>query len=94
MNQTNENMKENNGLRSGINAALVKRGMTQRQLAEKMGQHPVALNTTIGNPNIQLGTLQKIAEAIGCDITEFFERDEGMTCPHCGGKIRVTLSVM
>lgn len=86
MNQ-NESDMEKSIIKDGITAALAKRGMTQRQLAEKMCQHPVALNATIRNPNVQVGTLMRIAEAIGCDVSEFFS--PCIICPHCGGRIEI-----
>lgn len=76
----------------GIKDALSRRGMTQRELAERLGQHPVALNATIRNGNMQVATLVKIAEAIGCDVTEFFgEPAITVKCPHCGKPVAVDL---
>ena len=87
MNQTNESDMEKSIIKDGITAALATRGITQKELAERMGQHPVALNATIRNPNIQLGTLMKMAAAIGCDVSEFFS--PGIICPHCGSRIEI-----
>ena len=88
----NESEKES-ATRNGIMAALKRRGMTQRELAEKLGQHHVALNATIRNPNIQLGTLQRIADAIGCEVSEFFSsKPPTIVCPHCGQRLVVVLA--
>lgn len=57
-----------------ITAVIKKQGFTQDEVAAKMGINRVNLNTAInGNPTIK--TLQKIAEAIGVSVAEFF-RDE------------------
>lgn len=49
------------------------RGLTQKDLAEKIGLTPVGLSKSInGNPTI--GTLQKIADALEVPITELFEQ--------------------
>ena len=55
-----------------IKDVLKKYGITQIALAERLGINRVSLNATLNNPNIKLSTLEKIADAIGCDVTEFF----------------------
>ena len=44
-----------------------------------------------GNPTVE--TLNKIADAIGCPVTELFEQPKSdtasLTCPHCGKNIQV-----
>ncbi len=54
-----------------------------------MGKNRVTLFQTISrNPTVE--TLQKIADAIGCRVGDFF-RDEidTFTCPNCGKKFRI-----
>lgn len=66
------------------------KGLKQEELAEKLGITRVTLSRTInGSPT--LGTLQKIAEALGVPLSELFaEREKGViTCPHCGKNIVV-----
>lgn len=66
------------------------KGLKQEELAEKLGITRVTLSRTInGSPT--LGTLQKIAEALGVPLSELFaERENGVIiCPHCGKKILV-----
>lgn len=58
------------GCRRGIKAALAARDMTQKELAQKLGQSTVSLSNTIANPNIGLRTLHRIAQAIGCTLEE------------------------
>ena len=81
-----------------IKDVLKKYGITQIALAERLGINRVSLNATINNPNIKLSTLDKIADAIGCDLTEFFAPADTadhntITCPHCGEKLVINLSV-
>ncbi|WP_308242825.1 helix-turn-helix transcriptional regulator [uncultured Prevotella sp.] len=81
-----------------IKDVLKKYGITQIELAEKMGINRVSLNVTLNNPNIKLSTLGKLADAIGCDVAEFFtpadKADHNViTCPHCGAKLEINLSI-
>ena len=81
-----------------IKDVLKKYGITQIALAERLGINRVSLNATLNNPNIKLSTLEKIADAIGCDVTEFFTPADTadhnvVTCPHCGAKLVINLSV-
>ena len=81
-----------------IKDVLKKYGITQIALAERLGINRVSLNTTLNNPNIKLSTLDKIADAIGCDVTEFFSPADTadhntITCPHCGAKLVINLSI-
>ena len=78
-----------------IKEILKEKGITQAELAQRMGVHRVALNSTLNNPNIKLSTLEKIAAAIGCQVGDFF-KDEGdgaatVMCPHCGKPVTVEL---
>ena len=81
-----------------IKDVLKKYGITQIALAERLGINRVSLNATINNPNIKLSTLDKIADAIGCDLTEFLAPADTadhntITCPHCGEKLVINLSI-
>ena len=81
-----------------IKDVLKKYGITQIALAERLGINRVSLNATLNNPNIKLSTLDKIADAIGCDVTEFFSPADTadhntITCPHCVEKLVINLSI-
>ena len=81
-----------------IKDVLKKYGITQIALAERLGINRVSLNATLNNPNIKLSTLDKIADAIGCDVTEFFTPADTaghnvITCTHCGAKLVINLSI-
>lgn len=76
-----------------IKEVIKERGMTITELADKMGINRVNLSNMInGNPTVE--TLNKISNAIGCDISELFERPNSdttvLTCPKCGAKLKVT----
>lgn len=54
-----------------------------------MGKNRVTLFQTISrNPTVE--TLQKIADAIGCKVGDFFQDEaDTFSCPNCGKKFRV-----
>lgn len=82
-----------------IKEALKQRGLTQNELAERLGINRVSLSRILSNKNdMRVSTIKKIADAIGCDVTEFFtpeatEEHNTITCPHCGEKLVINLSV-
>lgn len=63
------------------------RGITIKQLAEKMKITPESLSRAI-NGNPQLSTIRKIAEALGVSVTDLFDRseDELQAIVVCAGK--------
>ena len=82
-----------------IKEALKKRGLTQNELADRLGINRVSLSRLLSDKNdMRISTLKKIADAIGCDVAEFFTPAEtaehnNITCPHCGAKLVINLSV-
>ena len=55
-----------------IKEVLREHGVTQKQVAKKMGVGAPSLSLSLkGNPTID--TLQKVADAIGCNIKELFK---------------------
>ena len=63
------------------------RGITIKQLAEKMKIAPESLSRAI-NGNPQLSTIRKIAYALGVSVTDLFDRseDELQAIVVCAGK--------
>ena len=63
------------------------RGITIKQLAEKMKIAPESLSRAI-NGNPQLSTIRKISDALGVSVTDLFDRseDELLAIVVCAGK--------
>ena len=82
-----------------IKEALKQRGLKQNDLAERLGINRVSLSRLLSDKNdMRFSTIKKIADAIGCDVSEFFtpaetEDHNVITCPHCGAKLVINLSV-
>lgn len=75
-----------------IKEAMKRYGTSVNEIAEKMGISRVTLSTHInGNPSTEV--LLRIADAIGCPVTELFEQPKKdaltINCPHCGKDITV-----
>ena len=73
-----------------IKRILDEKGITQRELAERLGIHHVSLGTMLRKGNFRIETLEKFASAIGCDVADFFSRPK-FICPHCGKELQVTI---
>ncbi|MFI3293787.1 MAG: helix-turn-helix transcriptional regulator [Rikenellaceae bacterium] len=69
------------------------KGILQKDLAASLGVTDIALRASLkGNPTI--GTLERVATALGVEITELFEqfaKDGSATCPHCGKPVTIKL---
>lgn len=66
------------------------KGITQKDLAEKIGITPVGLaKAANGNPTFE--TLEKIAAGLGVSVSELFEapKEGEITCPKCGNRITI-----
>ena len=68
------------------------RNLTQKELAEKIGISAVGLAKALAG-NTTVGTLDKIASALGVSVAELFEAPKvdgtTITCPHCGKPIHL-----
>lgn len=68
------------------------RNLTQKELAEKIGISAVGLAKALAG-NTTVGTLDKIASALGVSVVELFEAPKAdgttITCPHCGKPIHL-----
>ena len=82
-----------------IKEILKQRGLTQNELAERLDINRVSLCRLLSDKNdMRVSTIKKIADAIGCDVSEFFtpaetEEPNTTTCPHCGAKLVINLSI-
>lgn len=68
-------------------------GITLVALAEKLGVSRQTVHYYIeqGEKN-SVAQLERIAGAIGCDLSEFFIHEKEtntIRCPHCGGVIKI-----
>lgn len=78
-----------------VKTIIKQKGFTIEAVAKKMGITRVTLTQNLSrNPTV--GTLQKIADVIGCKVGDFFADDMGIkdgdntiTCPYCGKKIKM-----
>lgn len=65
---------------------LKERGMTQADLARKLGILPVSFSQAVQRNNFDMKRLQKIADVLKVSIPELFGTGV-ITCPHCGKEI-------
>lgn len=59
-----------------ITKVIKEHGLTISEVAERMGVNKSTLSTTISHGNMLVDTLRRIAQAIGCSISEFFADEE------------------
>lgn len=78
--------------------AVIKRnGFTLSEVARRLGtSHANIAQNLRKNPRI--GTLEKIAEVIGCDVTDFFMSTDDdlnihISCPGCGTPINIKTTI-
>lgn len=68
---------------------LKSKGMTQTDLAEKIGISRVGLSKAI-NGNTTITTLRKIAAALEVEVSELFTpKSNTIVCPKCGTVLEV-----
>lgn len=75
-----------------IKSIIKQKGLTMEEVAERMGVSRVTLSQTLsGNPT--MSTLQRIADALGCKVGEFFldelEEKNFIVCPKCGARFEL-----
>lgn len=80
--------------RPRIKEILSQQGLTQKELASKLGISDIALNQSLRGEYPQLQTLERIANALGVRITDLFEApspavSNAIVCPKCGARIHL-----
>lgn len=78
-----------------VKTVIKQKGFTMEAVAKEMGITRVTLAQNLSrNPTV--GTLQKIADVIGCKVGDFFiddmdikEDENTIICPHCRKKIKI-----
>ena len=67
------------------------KGVLFKELAEQIGVTDAGLRQSLkGNPTI--GTLEKVANVLGVEVSELFASSgssTAITCPHCGKDINI-----
>ena len=85
-----------------IKEALKQRGLKQNDLAERLGINRVSLSRLLSDKNdMRISTIKKIADALGVPVGQLFDQKPQptnadhnvITCPHCGSKLVINLSV-
>ena len=86
-----------------IKKAIKEHGLEVREVASRMGITPTALSQHLNGkmykgkrvePNPSVEILNRIANAIGCDVVELFDQVEKKpltTCPHCGKPLTIKI---
>lgn len=89
----NYNLMANTELR--IKELCKERGITQAQLAEKLGIQAVSFSQAVSRNKFNIDRLAEISDALGVEIPELFNKPkEGVIyCPHCGKEIKLNLNV-
>ena len=82
-----------------IKEVIKEKGLTQKELADRMGISLSAVKQMIGASSLTTDTLRKMADALGVEVWEFFTTSEHISsasancitgnCPHCGKPITV-----
>ena len=77
-----------------VKSIIKQKGYTIEQVAEKIGVTRVTLSQNLSrNPTV--ATLQRVADAIGCKVGDFFldesssEDPNTIICPKCGAKFEL-----
>lgn len=64
------------------------RGITQAQLADKLGIQAVSFSQAVSRNKFNMDRLSDIADILGVEIPDLFEQTGGgvIICPNCGKK--------
>ena len=82
-----------------VKGIIRKKGYTIEQVAEKIGVTRVTLTQNLSrNPTVN--TLQRVADAIGCNVGDFFldeicteQVGNHIVCPHCKKDIILEIKI-
>ena len=77
-----------------IKAICRSRGILMKDLAQRLGKHPVYFSQATGRGSFSLSTLSRIADELGVEIPELFEacpRPVEIVCPACGARLTAVI---
>ena len=82
-------------MKTDLKKIIKSKGYTLSAFAEKVGISKQALNSIVnGNPTIS--SLETIADACGCTVSELLQEDNittpTLTCPKCGAKLNISIT--
>jgi len=88
--------------RRRVKELCAERGITQKELAHKMGITDISLNKTLRGQYPQLQSLENIANALGVEISDLFvvtppeqvATSMVLSCPHCGKPLAIGLQAV
>lgn len=81
-----------------IKELLKEKGLTQQELADKVGVSYQSMKQTLNAPSVTTSTLEKIATALNVPMWQLFASSEevqpksdtaSITCPKCGKSIHI-----
>lgn len=95
-------------IRDNVKAICKLRGITQKELADKIDMKENTLNIILGKGNPQLATIERIAVGLGVTASELIadkienqlppqpiiEHVPYLRCPHCGKEIEMYVKAM
>ena len=83
-----------------IKELLKEKGLTQQELADKVGVSYQSMKQTLNAPSVTTSTLEKIATALDVPMWQLFASPEevakeakGVTCPYCGQPITIKTTI-
>lgn len=81
-----------------IKELLKEKGLTQQELADKVGVSYQSMKQTLNAPSVTTSTLEKIATALNVPMWQLFASPKeiqpqsdgaSITCPNCGKSIKI-----
>lgn len=83
-----------------IKELLKEKGLTQQELADKVGVSYQSMKQTLNAPSVTTSTLEKIATALNVPMWQLFASPEEIArqakndlCPHCGMPISIKTTI-
>lgn len=65
------------------------RGITQAQLAERLGIQAVSFSQAVSRNKFSVERLADIADALEVEIPDLFQVPDSIVCPNCGKRFKL-----